>query len=361
MENNSPTFGTVFCALIIYFILSSNNIHSQQIMKLDGTKITREALDSYLKKQMHDLKIPGLSIAIINDARIVYHRTFGLANTKSGEKVNNLSIFQASSMSKPVFAYLVLKMAEERVLDLDTPLYKYLPYLDLEYDERYKQITARMVLCHSSGLPNSSQGDKVELAFDPGTNFQYSGVGYNYLSRVLQKLLNKSPQEMEQFFQETVAKPLKMKHTSFVKNQYALLHKTMAHNANGIIENATPWWSENSFNTSGALHAEAFSYSMFLIGLMNEKGLKKESIDEMLKEQVKANSDLQKNITGWGLGLSRRTTMHGIIHAHVGNTLGYTSACMFDKERKFGYVFFTNYDEANTFYIKLEEVLFGDE
>jgi hypothetical protein len=80
----------------------------------------------------------------------------------------------------------------------------------------------------------------------------------------------------------------------------------------------------------------------------------------MLKEQVQITDENQKDITGWGLGFCRRTSKYGIIYAHGGNTLGYTSACMLNKERKFGYVFFTNYDRANKFYLKLETLLFDD-
>ena len=361
MKKNIPVFQSAFFLLFICTFLTCSKSSSQQIMKLDGTTISARELDSYLKEQMEVLKIPGLSIAIINDSRIVYHRTFGFANIQTGEKVNNQTIFQASSLSKPVFAYFVMKMVEEGVLDLDTPLYKYLPYNEIEDDKRHQQITARMALSHASGLPNGRINGKIELLFDPGTDFEYSGIGYNYLSKVLQKLLDKTPQEMEVLFQEIVARPLKIPHASFVKNDYALKHKAMAHNTDGVIENSTPWWSENRFNTSGALHTEAISYAKFLIALMEGQGLKPSSIDEMLKEQIKSNSDLQTGITGWGLGLSRRTTKYGIIYSHVGYTLGYSSACMFDKERKFGYVFFTNMDEASNFYVKLEEVLFGDE
>jgi CubicO group peptidase (beta-lactamase class C family) len=68
--------------------------------------------------------------------------------------VNDQTLFEAASVSKPIFAYFVMRMVEKGLLNLDTPLYKYLPYPDIEHDDRYKLITARMVLNHTTGFPN---------------------------------------------------------------------------------------------------------------------------------------------------------------------------------------------------------------
>jgi len=143
-----------------------------QINTVSGKKITTEAMDQFLKNQMDSLELPGLSIAIINDGKIVYHRALGVTNANTKEKadfchiplsgpnankneqMDEYSIFEAGSLSKPLFAYFVMRMVDKGLLSLDTPLYKYLLYPDIAQDERYKFITARMVLCHTSGFPN---------------------------------------------------------------------------------------------------------------------------------------------------------------------------------------------------------------
>ncbi|MFP3836070.1 serine hydrolase domain-containing protein, partial [Chryseobacterium sp. SIMBA_028] len=83
--------------------------------------------------------------------KIVYHRALGTANLETQLPLNNQSVFEAASLSKTVFAYFVLRLVDQGVLNLDTPLYKYMPYEDIADDERYKLITARMVLDHTSG------------------------------------------------------------------------------------------------------------------------------------------------------------------------------------------------------------------
>jgi CubicO group peptidase (beta-lactamase class C family) len=139
-------------------------------------------MDRFLQHAMDSLGMPGLSIAIITNGKICYERALGVTNMSTGKKVDRNSIFEAASLSKPVFAFFVMKMVENGELDLDKPLYQYLPYADIAYDDRYKLITARMVLTHTSGLPNSRYYDKADtgmhikngdlyLKFTPGTNF----------------------------------------------------------------------------------------------------------------------------------------------------------------------------------------------
>ncbi|KGT10301.1 hypothetical protein NV63_00790 [Elizabethkingia anophelis] len=94
--------------------------------------------------------------------------------------------FEAASLSKPVFSYFVLKLAHEGKLNLDKPLYQYLPADNIS-DERYKKITARMVLSHTTGLPNWSEITPIPLLFNPGEKFSYSGEAFVYLAKVIAK------------------------------------------------------------------------------------------------------------------------------------------------------------------------------
>jgi CubicO group peptidase (beta-lactamase class C family) len=139
----------------------------------------------------------------------------------------NDSVFQAASLSKPVFAYAVLKLAEKGVLSLDKPLISYLPegYLhvqnpfalsrppitDLVIAPELQAVTARMVLSHTSGLPNWSS---KPLAFDfaPGTKWQYSGEGFVLLQRVVEVITN---EKLDDFTRHQLFEPLAMSNTEF--------------------------------------------------------------------------------------------------------------------------------------------------
>jgi hypothetical protein len=104
----------------------------------NGKYISFSQMDTFLKSQMDSIGIPGLSFAIINDKQMVYHRTFGVTNVETKQKLSNETIFDAASMTKTPFAFLVMRLAEKDILDLDKPLYTYLPFPDIAHDERYK-------------------------------------------------------------------------------------------------------------------------------------------------------------------------------------------------------------------------------
>ena len=149
--------------------------HSTTVTAIDGTTIASEELDQKIDSIIRAVNMPGLSIAIINDAEMVYHNTFGVTNATTKAPVTSQTIFEGASLSKPIFAYFVMKMVDDGVLTLDQPLYEYLPHPGIteKSKEDYKRITARMVLAHRTGCPNHANGDPIELAFTPGTDFMY--------------------------------------------------------------------------------------------------------------------------------------------------------------------------------------------
>ena len=143
------------------------------------------AIDRVVKAYLRDFKSQGASVAVVKDGRIVYHNGYGVKSEATQEPVDGDTVFEAASMTKPVFAYTVLRLVDRGVLDLDTPLYTYLPYEDIAYDDRYKLITARMVLTHRTGFPNWRTG-KLDIKFTPGTQVSYSGEGFVYLGKVVE-------------------------------------------------------------------------------------------------------------------------------------------------------------------------------
>jgi CubicO group peptidase (beta-lactamase class C family) len=95
--------------------------------------------------------VPGMSIALIRDGRLVWSKGFGVSNVVTKKPVTTNTIFEAASLSKPVFAYAVLRLVDEGKLNLDTPLNKYLGNnYDVVGDDRINLITARRVLWRRS-------------------------------------------------------------------------------------------------------------------------------------------------------------------------------------------------------------------
>ena len=128
--------------ITIIILLQSCSTDPDEIESYFGFDIPKTVLDTYLQEQMETLEIPGMSIAFLNEGEIVHYRTMGYANLQEQIPVTEKTIFEAASMSKPVFAYFVMKYVEEGKLDLDTTLYTYWPYPDIAHDERYKKINS---------------------------------------------------------------------------------------------------------------------------------------------------------------------------------------------------------------------------
>jgi CubicO group peptidase (beta-lactamase class C family) len=156
--------------------------------------------------------IPGLTIGVIREGKMAWVHGFGVKEINGGQAVTTETIFEAASLSKPVFAYGVLKLVEQGKLGLDVPLTTYLPkpYVD---DARLEKITARIVLSHRTGFPNWRDGDSLPIYFTPGERFSYSGEGYVYLQRVVEKITAKP---LNEYMKEAVFVPLGMTSSSYV-------------------------------------------------------------------------------------------------------------------------------------------------
>ncbi len=121
---------------------------------------TIQALEEEMPRLLEQGKVPGLSIAVIRNGELSWSGGFGVKSLETQEPVDTQTIFEAASLSKPVFAYAVLRLAERGEIDLDTPLAEYLSYQRLLHEWRYRQITARIVMSHSTGMPNWG-GDRL--------------------------------------------------------------------------------------------------------------------------------------------------------------------------------------------------------
>ena len=193
-----------------------------------GSAKTVHELDAFFNSLLDTLKIPGISVAIINQSEIVYHHLFGVNSLEAEEPINEKTIFEAASLSKPVFAYFTMKQVEKGILDLDKPLFEYLPNPDIAYDERSQLITARMILSHSSGFPNWRQ-DSLTIEFLPGSNYMYSGEGYAYLARVLAEVNQVPFDQLDSIFQVEVSNPIKARRMYYQWNDDITLNKATGH------------------------------------------------------------------------------------------------------------------------------------
>ncbi|MGI9550409.1 MAG: serine hydrolase, partial [Aurantibacter sp.] len=108
----------------------------------------KKQVDKFVEAYQKFYNIPGVSLALIKDGTVVYHKTYGVKNTNTKEPINEKTLFEAASITKPVFAFVVLRLADKGIIDLDKPLHQYLPFEALEAYPEYKKMTGRHVLIH---------------------------------------------------------------------------------------------------------------------------------------------------------------------------------------------------------------------
>lgn len=319
------------------------------IKNLVGKEIPTDAIEAFIANQMLAHDVPGLSLALINDGEVVYHLVRGYADIDKNKNVTKRTIFEGASLSKPLFAYFIMSFVEEGKIDLDKPLYEYLPYEDIADDERYKKITARMVLSHTTGFPNwraDHEGGKLFISFEPGSAFQYSGEGYQYLAKVLAHVLGTDDAGLESVYQDRVARPLKLKYTKYLQDSRNMKNKAQGYKDGKTVEEDD---DPKKFGSAFSIHSEALDFSKWLLALMKKEGLSEESFNELFKTQFvlpDGHPQKQLGITDWTLGFAKANMPFGSAFGHGGNNPGYASIFIIAPEVKWGYVMFTNANQS---------------
>ena len=257
------------------------------------------------------------------------------------------AIFQAASLSKPVFARAVLKMAEQGKISLDAPLSNYLPqgYSHRPYpflpdfankttavdDPRLGAVTARMVLNHTSGLPNWT-GGPLKFDFAPGQGWQYSGEGYVLLQRAVEAITHS---RLDVAMEVTTFRPLAMSSSSYVWRDAFDVHFQRGNN--GQDKTWTQKFAEPV--AAATLYTSAADYAHFLGSVISDKNLMKTT----LSSPVSVDAGLHLS---WGLGWGVEQTTSGTYIFQWGNNPGYRAFAIASLATGDGLVVLTNSDDG---------------
>jgi CubicO group peptidase (beta-lactamase class C family)/HEAT repeat protein len=336
--------------------ISLNKIDKKSLNIIPDLSEKIEVIEKLTPELMKELNVPGVSISVFADKNIYYSKTFGIADANTKILVNDKTMFEACSMSKPVFAYLVLKLVEQGKLELDKPLYDYLPEKFICDDENYpKQITARMILSHTSGLPNWRKGSEenespLPIYFKPGTKFSYSGEGIYYLQIVVEHITNVS---LESFAKRTLFDKLELESTSFVWTEKLNPQIATGHNAEGNCNERKKYLHGNAAYT---LYTTSNEYAKLILEIMNPRNqndysLSDSMINEMLTHQVRVDirdvidrPGRNLGLQGFrGLGWAIDSTITGDVVYHSGaNQTGFRCYSQFSPKDGSGIVIMTN-------------------
>ncbi|RDZ28394.1 serine hydrolase domain-containing protein [Lysobacter silvisoli] len=260
-----------------------------------------QALDEEVQRLMQAARVPGLALAVIEDGRVVHLKAYGLRDVERQLPLTTDTVMYGASITKAEFAYAVMTLVEDGRLDLDRSIAEYLPkplpeytkYADLAGDERWRKLTARILLTHSPGFANfrffPPQGGydpngKLKFHFDPGQRYAYSGGGINLLQFVIEAGLGVDVGEL---MQQRVFDRYGMRRTALVWREdfaadlaigYDPDNKPLGHKQRGAVRAA------------GSMDTTIADQAAFLAALSRGEGLSAAGKAELLRPQVAIDS-----------------------------------------------------------------------
>jgi CubicO group peptidase (beta-lactamase class C family) len=245
----------------------------------------------------------GIAVAVVENGRIAQAKSWGVRNA-AGDPLQPDTIMYGASITKTLFAYTIMQLAEERVLDLDTPIAAYLPkplpeYPDedryapwshLQGDERWRKLTARILLTHSSGFANFAfvePDGKLRFHFEPGARYAYSGEGLILLQFVLERGLGL---DLGAEMQRRVFDRFGMRNTSMMWRADFARNLADGWDVQGRIE---PHDERSKVRAAGSMDTTIADVARFAAGFVRGEGLSAASRAEMLRSQLAITTESQ--------------------------------------------------------------------
>jgi CubicO group peptidase (beta-lactamase class C family) len=319
--------------------------------RLDGSTITSEEIDGTVERGMRAGKVTGVGLALLNNQKVVYLKAYGHRSLGKNLPLTEDSVMSAASFSKVAFAYMVMQLVEEGALHLDRPVWEYLPkplpeyseYKDLAGDDRWKSITARMLLDHTSGFPNwrrFEDDQKLHIHFEPGSRFAYSGEGIDLLQFVIEKFTKKS---LGALMGERVFRPLGMTRTSMT---WRFGFETNHAEGYDEQENALGPQRRLEADAAGSMLTTPRNFARFIEAVMQGERLRKETRE--VNKPIRLSYGL-----AWGL----YWTPYGKAFFKEGHDDGWRNYTVCFDDAKTGIVIMTNSSNGEGLYKELLETL----
>jgi CubicO group peptidase (beta-lactamase class C family) len=363
------------CWLLAMTLFASVAFGQSSARRLDGSTITAAEIDNTVTRLMKAAEVPGTGVAIFDRGKVAYLKAYGFRDKEKNLPLTVDSEMYAASFSKVTFAYMVMQLVDEGVLELDKPVYEYLPkplpeypkYADLAGDERYKRITARMLLDHTSGFPNwrSAEDDrKLRIHFEPGSRYAYSGEGIDLLQLVVETITKKP---LEDLLQQHIFQPFGMTRTSMIWQD-----RFESDYANGYDEYGRSLGPDKrkDAEAAGSMVTTTHDFASFMQAVMEGKRLRKKTREQMLGPQIQIVSkhefptmsgettDENKGIRlSYGLGWGLFWTPYGEAFFKEGHSDGWMNYTVCFDKLKSGIVIMTNSGNGEGTFKEILEIL----
>ncbi|MFT3729202.1 MAG: serine hydrolase domain-containing protein [Terricaulis sp.] len=268
------------------------------IHTLDGRALTPASIDHTVTQLMAANDVKGLAIGLIRDGRVVYLHAYGQRDVENNLPLQTDTIMYGASLTKGTFAYMVMQLVDEGKLDLDKPLGEYLPkplpeyeyYASLGDDPRWRTITARMVLDHTTGFANFAflePDEKLHIHFDPGTHYAYSGDGIQLLQFVLEQGLHL---DVGAEMQHRVFDRFGMTRTSMTWRDDFAGNLAQGYELDGKL---APHDARSHVRAAGSMDTTIADWTNFLAGMSRGDGLSRASWTDMTSRHIVIDTKAQ--------------------------------------------------------------------
>ena len=334
------------------------------VFLLKQTRQIDAEIDTYLVEQIKAADIPGLTVAVVRDGRVIYSRAYGVRELGKEEKLTPRHVFHFASVSKPFVATAIVQLAEAGKLNLSDPVVKHLPYFRLA-DEGYRDITIRQILNHTSGMPDVEDYEWSKPQFDdgaaeryvrvmaserllwaPGADWAYSNMAFDMLGDLIGKVSGVS---FEDYIKTNILEPIGMNDSSFIYPEIDESFRTTGHVGNPAkVSNIYPYNRRHApSSTLNSSVAEMTRWMLVNLGRGKLDGLRIVSADSHDKlwapsTDLIAGEDRRIGLS-WFLGDhgGHRTVFHG------GGDTGFRSYILLLPNDGIGIVFASNWEETD--------------
>ncbi|HTA41675.1 MAG TPA: serine hydrolase [Bryobacteraceae bacterium] len=348
------------------------------VRRLDGSTISGTDIDATVTHLMAAAEVTGVGIAIINRGKIAYMKPYGFRDKDKRLPLTEDSVMDAASFTKSTFAYLVMQLVAEKVLDLDKPIQQYLPkplpeysaYQDLASDPRYQKITARMLLSHTSGFPNFrtiNRDRKLNINFEPGSRYAYSGEGIQLLQLIVETVTHRPLQDL---MRERIFQPFGMSRTSMVSEARFDSDLAIGYDEYG---RSLGHPQRKTADAAGSMQTTLRDYTAFMQAVIESRGLRTQTRAGMLTPQIRIVSKHQfptlEGLTtqdnngirlSYGLGWGLYWSPYGKAFFKEGHEDGFRNYTVVFDQSKDGIVVMTNSANAEGIFKDLLENLIRD-
>jgi CubicO group peptidase (beta-lactamase class C family) len=350
---------STFELFAIVLLLSTSAAQCQETADRFQTQL-EPLIETLLRQQ----SVPGLAIGIVIGDKVVYAKGFGVKNLdRKDDPITTQSLFHMASITKLFVGTSVMQLVEQGKVSLDSPVVKYVPYFRMK-DDRYKDITLRQMLTHTSGLPDEEDYEWEKPQYDdgaleryvrslsnlsllsaPGTNVAYSNMAYEILGDLISKV---SGETFDDYVQRHILTPLGMKSSTLLLKEADTRLLTTGHVLNStddpVVSKVFPY--NRMHSPSSNLHSNVVDMLRWAMANMNHgeldgKRILKASTYDTMWRPVHSPAEAGSGVgISWGLGKYHEFATV----SHSGGDTGYSTDLMMIPEKQMAVVSMSNCD-----------------